>query len=73
MLSREYGYTRTQITLFILLSIITGLKTHWILLGVCVFCVVLFSLTAHEKKKKIITTVNKYLARDNENSVEENG
>lgn len=73
MLSREYGYARTQITLFILLSIITGLKTHWILLGICVLCVVLFSLTARGHIKKTITTVNKYLTQDNENMVEENG
>jgi len=72
MLSREYGYARTQITLFVFLSIITGIKKHWILLGVCVLCVVLFLFTARGHIKKTITTVNKYLPENNKSKVENN-
>jgi len=65
MLSREYGYARTQITLFIFLSIVIGIKMHWILLGVCVLCVLLFTLTACGHIKKTITTVDKYSTEEN--------
>jgi len=72
MLSREYGYARTQITLFIFLSIVIGIKMHWVLLGVCVLCVVLFTLTARGHIKKTITTVDKYLTENNKSKVENN-
>lgn len=61
MLSREYGYARTQITLFIALSIVSGIRFQWWLLSVCVVCVILFTLTVRGHIKKIATTVNKYL------------
>lgn len=61
MFSREYGYARTQITLFIALAIVAGLEAQWWLLTVCVLCVMLFVLTARGHIKKTITTVNKYL------------
>jgi len=73
MLSREYGYARTQITLFVLLSILIGIRMHWILLGVCVLCVVLFTMTARGHIKKTITTVDKFLTGENKCKVEGNG
>ena len=46
MLSLEYGYARTRITLFIALAIITGMRTRWVFMVLCLLCVVLFTLTA---------------------------
>lgn len=61
--SREYGYARTQITLFIALAIVFGLEAQWGFLTVCVLCVMLFVLTARSHIKKTITTVNEYLIK----------
>ena len=62
MLSREYGYARTRITLFIMIMVISGIRSCWILTGLCLLCVVLFALTAREHIKKTIITVNRYLS-----------
>ena len=64
MLSREYGYTRTRITLFILLSATTGLNSHWMLMVVCILCVVLFTLTVRGHIQKILTTVETYAIKN---------
>ena len=61
MLSREYGYARTQIVLFIALSILTGIKMHWWLMVGCLICVVIFVLTARGHMKKIQSAVKQYL------------
>ena len=60
MLSREYGYARTQIILFLSLSVLMAVKSQWIILGVCLLCVVIFILTARGHIKKIAITVEKY-------------
>ena len=64
-LSREYAYTRTRITLFILLFLVTGVRACWIFSGICVLCVVVFVLTAGGHLSKIITTVEKYQTESN--------
>jgi len=61
MLSREYGYSRTHISLFLALAILMGLQKHWILMGVCIVFVLLFVLSARSYIKKTIDTVNVYL------------
>lgn len=74
MLSQEYGYSRTQITLFIALAVLTGVKTHWWIMGVCIFFVILFVLTARGHMIKIQTAVVQYLAVNNiENKVKNYG
>ena len=62
MLSREYGYARTQITLCITLAVLTGLCQHWWLMGCCILCVVLFVLSARGHMKKTQSAVSEYLA-----------
>jgi len=62
MYSREYGFARTHCTLFIALAIITGMRTHWVLMVLCMLCVVLFTLTTREHINRTIVTVNHYLA-----------
>lgn len=61
MLSREYGYSRTHISLFIALAILMGVRGHWIIVIFCIACVVLFVLAARSYIKKTIDTVNIYL------------
>jgi hypothetical protein len=61
MLSREYGYARTQITLFIALAVLTGVRTQWWFMVVCIFCVGLFTLTARGHMKKTQKAVKQYL------------
>jgi hypothetical protein len=61
MLSREYGYARTQITLFIALAVLTGIREHWWIMGGCVACVVLFTLAARGQMKRTQTAVKQYL------------
>jgi hypothetical protein len=61
MLSREYGYARTQITLFISLVIVSAFRAKWWFLVICVILIVLFMLTVRGHMKKISTTVNEYL------------
>ena len=72
ILSREYGFARTQITLFILLSILTGLKACWILLVLCILCIALFLWTACGHMIKIKKTVSEYLMTDSANEVASN-
>lgn len=66
MLSREYSYARTHIVLFIAMSILTGLREHWIIMGLCIACVILFVITARNHINKIITTVEIYLSQIND-------
>ena len=68
MLSREYGFARTQIMLFITLSaligvnaLITKIVAQWILCVFCVACVVLFVLTARSYMIKIQEAVKHYI------------
>ena len=65
MLSREYGYARTHITLCILLAILTGTREQWWLMGCCILCVALFVLTARGHMKKIQEAVSVYLNATN--------
>ena len=65
MLSREYGYARTQIALFSMLAILAGIRTHWWIMGGCILCVGLFVLTARGHMEKIQTAVKQYLATNN--------
>ncbi len=61
MLSREYGYARTQMTLYIILAILTGILTHWWIMGGSILCVALFTVTARGHMKKIQEAVRQYL------------
>jgi hypothetical protein len=61
MLSREYGYVRTQIGLLITLSVLIGIKMYWWLMVLCLVCMVVFVLTARSHMKKIQAAVTKYL------------
>ena len=67
MLSREYAYSRTQITLFIALAGATGISKHWGLLFISIICAILFVLTARGHMKKIAITVKKYAEPQNIN------
>lgn len=73
MLSREYGYARTQITLFIMLSVLTGIGTQWWLMVVCILCVGLFTLTARGHMKKTQKAVKQYLSASSGESEGVNG
>jgi len=73
MLSREYGYARTQTTLFITLSVLTGIRTQWWLMVVCILCVGLFTLTAREHMKKTQKAVKQYLPASSGESEGVNG
>ena len=64
MLSREYGYARTQITLFIPLAVLTGVRMQWWIMGICIVCMVLFVLTARGHMKKIQDAVQQYLTKE---------
>ena len=61
MLSREYGYARTQITLFIALAVLTGVRTQWWFMFIFILCVGLFTLTARGHMKKTQKAVKQYL------------
>jgi len=61
-ISREYGYARTRIALFSLISIIAWVKSTWWLLGISVVCVLLFTVTLVTHAKKIKETVRKHLS-----------
>ncbi len=61
MLSREYGYARTQITLFVALSVLTGIRANWWIMGICIVCVGLFTLTARGHMKRTQKAVKQYL------------
>ena len=62
MLSREYGFARTQIALFVVLSVFTGICMQWWLMAGCFICTVLLILTARSFMKKTQTAVTQYLA-----------
>jgi hypothetical protein len=70
MLSREYGYARTQITLCIVLALLTGICQHWWLMVCCILCVVLFMLSARGHMKKTQSAVSQYLAASDNKSEE---
>ena len=74
MISREYGYARTQITLFITLALLAGIRTQWWIMGICIACLVLFIVTARGHMKRIQKAVNQYLdAENNESESVNNG
>jgi len=60
-LSREYGYARTHITLFVALVLIAAIRAQWMMMSICLIFVILFTLTARGHIKKIIATVDRYL------------
>ena len=68
MLSREYGYARTQILLFVVLSILTGIRAHWWIMGICICCIVLFAATACGHMKRLQKAVKKYLTAQSKKS-----
>lgn len=61
-LSREYGYARTRIALFSLISIVALIKLNWLLFGISIAFVLLFIVTLGTHTKKIRETVEKYLS-----------
>jgi hypothetical protein len=68
MLSREYGYARTQITLFIALAVLTGIRTQrWIMVS-CIACVGFFVLTARGHMIRMQKAVRQYLTASNNES-----
>jgi hypothetical protein len=69
MLSREYGFARTQIMLFAILILLTIAKSIinkspiiLILTAICVGCGVLFTVTAGRQMKRTQKAVTQYLA-----------
>jgi uncharacterized protein involved in cysteine biosynthesis len=70
MLSREYGYARTQIVLFIIIAILTGIKLQWWFMGISIACVVLFVFTARGHMIQTQRAVKNYLATNNPESEE---
>ncbi len=73
MLSREYGYARTQITLFIALAVLTCVRKHWWFMGACVLCAGLFALTARGHMRKTQDAVKQYLPASCGESEADNG
>lgn len=65
MLSREYGFARTQIVLFVTLAVLTGIRTQWWLMEISIAVIVLFVLAARSHMKRIQKVVNQYLATSN--------
>lgn len=65
MLSREYAYARTQIALYIMLSILAGIREQWWLMDCCILFILLFTLTSNNHMKKIKMSVIEYLAINN--------
>lgn len=59
-LSREYAYTRTQITLFVALAGVFALSKRWVFMVISVLCVLLFVLSARGHIKKIAVTVKEF-------------
>jgi hypothetical protein len=72
MLSREYGYTRTHLTLFMVRALLTGIQTHWWIMGACILFVVLFTITARGHIKKTQDAVNHYLPANGNESGDRN-
>jgi len=62
MLSREYGFVRTQIALFVIMSVLSGICTQWWIMVSCFICIMLLILTARGFMKKTQTAVAQYLA-----------
>jgi hypothetical protein len=73
MLSREYSYARTQITLFIALAVLTGIRRHWWFMVICIACLVLFTITARDHMIKTQKAVKQYLTASRSESKENNG
>jgi hypothetical protein len=73
MLSREYGFARTQITLFIALAVLTGIRAQWWIMVGCIVCVGLFVWTARGHIIRTHKVVKQYLtANSNESQVANN-
>lgn len=68
MLSREHAYARTHVALSLIILVFSIINTQWILVTICVVCIVLFLFTAHGHTKKIREAVEEYLAETGEQS-----
>ena len=60
MLSREYSYARTQISLFITIAVLTAISKHCWLSIFSILCVILFICSAGRHMKKIQTAVAEF-------------
>lgn len=70
MYSREYGFARTQIMLFIILTALTAIQAQWWLAAIGVVSIGLFVLTARGHMKRLRQAVSLYLAPSNAESGE---
>ena len=64
MLSREYGFARTQIILFIVLVVLTIIQSQWWFVGICIICLGLLVLTIIGHMKRLQDAVAHYLTID---------
>jgi hypothetical protein len=62
VLSREYAYARTRIMLFFIIAILSVMKTQWLLLCVCLICVVIMIITLYSHNKKINNLVARFIS-----------
>ena len=60
VLSREYGFARTQLMLFLLLAVLSGIKLSMWLLLTCLICIAVFILTVRSHTIKINTIVSTF-------------
>ncbi|MDR0920366.1 MAG: hypothetical protein LBM93_14165 [Oscillospiraceae bacterium] len=59
-LSREYAYSRTHITLFLILIILSGVRSLWWIAFLCVLILALFIVTVRGHMKRIQKIVKQY-------------
>ena len=53
-LSREYVLSRTQISLFLIVAVLSAVNQRWLFLCVTLLLVVLFSISMYKHSKKIV-------------------
>ena len=58
VLSREYALSRTQISLYLILAILSIIKHQWILLIIFLLLVLLFSISMFKHSKKIVNLMS---------------
>ena len=58
VLSREYALSRTQISLYLILAILSIIQHQWILLIIFLLLVLLFSISMFKHSKKIINLMS---------------
>ena len=68
MHSREYGYALTHITLLIVLTILTGIRTQWWIMVGCIICVALFIFSVQSHMMQTQKAVKKYLSASSSES-----